>query len=91
MGMGLIHIKDLDNGLAIVVEPLLFARGRIELSDGDGYNRGWDYPDLKEAIAAAEAWDGEGDPADGWVRMIQEGRIPRRRPDGKPESEFRGR
>lgn len=45
----------------------------------------WCYHRAEDALAAAEAWNGEGDPPDGWHRHPMSGR---RRPNGDPAREY---
>lgn len=79
----------LDNGLQIDVCAMTFGKARlcvgIAPTREHGYEDGWCYEDAVVALAAAETWDGEGDPPDGWHRQISTGR---RRTDGDPEQEY---
>lgn len=88
---GFVYRRELDDGREIVVYPMLFTdRVCIGLTGEHGYDRAWCYP--KEhpmgrsiATAAAEEWDGEGDPPEGWIKEVG---TERRRPDGDPAREF---
>lgn len=76
-------------GASIVVYPMTFGKARLCLCAPDAYASivdAWCYPTHKQAIEAAQAWDGEGDPLDGWTRNPASGR---RRPDGDPDKEHR--
>lgn len=79
------RVKELADGRDIVVVPLAHGYAAICTSRRnspfrDGY---WQYQRATTALAAAEAWDGTGEP-DGWYRHPATGR---RRPDGDPERE----
>ena len=56
--------------------PTSFSRGT--------YDEVWEYSDTTIALLEALSWDGEGDPAVGWVRHRPSNR---RRPTGLPSSE----
>jgi hypothetical protein len=79
----------LDNGLQIDVCAMTFGKARICLGIAptrtNGYEDGWCYESAAVALAAAEVWDGEGDPPDGWHRQLSTGR---RRTDGDPAQEY---
>lgn len=55
-----------------------------ELGDAFGYRDRWCFHDLRTAVAAYAAWDGEGEPQ-GWHRHPDSGR---RRPDGDAAREY---
>ena len=70
--------------LSLSLVPLAFLhRGRWIDSPWD---EEWSYESETAAAAAAEAWDGHGEPS-GWVRHLQGGRV-RHRPDGDPAKEY---
>jgi hypothetical protein len=70
-------------GNRLGVSPDAAAQWYTDVYDFDAESGGID-----ASWRAAIAWDGEGDP-EGWVRHCRGSEIPRRRPDGKPESEYR--
>lgn len=85
----ILYERVLPDGREISVLLMIFSY-RICIGDdyGYGYSDGWCYPHgLGSAfvIAAAESWDGTGDPADGWVKHIGSSR---RRPNGDPAQEY---
>lgn len=86
-----LYRRTLPTGLLLFVIPL-FEGLRIGLgksaSASDGFCTVIDYADSRACWRTALGWNGEGDP-DGWVRLWQLGELPRRRPDGRPESEYR--
>lgn len=55
-----------------------------EIGDRTGYSRRYCYATLEGALAALEAWDGNGDP-EGWHRAPETGR---RRFDGDASKEY---
>lgn len=80
-----LYERDLDDGREITVHLMLFTTRICIGPKGEGYDRGWCYPDARVAIAAAMAWDGEGDPPDGWIKEVG---TERRRVDGDPAQEY---
>ena len=70
----------------IVVYPMIFTT-RVCIGDvGDyGYRRAWCYPSRARAVEAAKAWDGQGDPPDGWIKEVG---TERRRVDGTAATEY---
>lgn len=83
---GALFHRLLDDGREVVVYPMTFGKGRLVVGvpEFDSYDDGWCYPRASTAIRAAQTWDGQGDPMDGWVRHLGTGR---RRPDGDPARE----
>lgn len=84
------HRRTLPDGRVLYLLPLCEGN-RIGVSaagDETGFDDVYDYPDVMASWKAALGWDGQGDP-EGWVRHCRLGEVPRRRPDGKPESEYR--
>jgi hypothetical protein len=86
--MGVILLeRDLPDGRTITVMLMLFG---YRICIGDGllfFTDGWCYPlDLGQAfvMAAAKAWDGNGDPPDGWIKQLSTGRL---RAGGDPARE----
>lgn len=83
---GAILVRDLSNGLEAVVYPEI--TGTARLGVGVRYapdlDDEWQYASQQEAVRAALAWDGTGEPT-GWYRHRPTGR---RRPDGDPAREF---
>jgi hypothetical protein len=87
-GQLLFH-KKFDNGYEVTVVPQLWGYAVLGLTLPETkpyklYANEWLYHDAVKAVAAAEAWNGEGEPK-GWNRHRPSGR---RRSDGTPESEF---
>jgi hypothetical protein len=83
----ILYEKDLPDGRQVCVMLMIF-NFRITIGDDLTVFDGWCYPqDLgKEfVISAAESWDGEGDPPDGWIKQISTGR---RRKNGDPNQEY---
>jgi hypothetical protein len=81
-----LYYRRLSNGDEITVWPLLFDKWQLSVgpSEFPVFNATYHYADQGRALAAAEAWDGQGDPLAGWFRHIQSGR---RRENGDPASE----
>lgn len=80
-------IKDLPDGRRIDVTPMTFGKGRLHVApsfDALWYDDEWCYEHYGQAVAAALAWDGEGEP-EGWMRHPDSGR---RRPNGDPAAEY---
>lgn len=83
----ILYERELPDGQQISVVQMIFSR-RICIGGPYCYDDGWCYPNdlgLLFVVAAAEEWDGEGDPPDGWIKQVSTGR---RRPDGDPAREF---
>lgn len=83
----IVYERQLPDGRIITVLAMIF-NYRIAIGEGWEYSDGWCYPrDLGKAfvLAAAQAWDGEGDPPDGWIKHLGSGR---RRTDGDPAREY---
>lgn len=57
----------------ITVYPNLFGQARLVRGrrDDDTWEIAYDYPNVKSAIEAAEAWDGRGNPGHGWIKKIE--------------------
>ena len=72
---------------AVDLVPLTFGRGALQRgrAGADDYIDVWTFPSIVAAYCALTAWDGEGDPCDGWIRHQPSNR---RRPDGSPASEY---
>jgi len=85
---GALYYRDLgdEDGRAISVWAMTFGKARVCIGPNDfpTYDGGWCYEDPRLAIASAHAWDGNGDPPDGWHRDVMRGR---RRPNGDPKLE----
>jgi hypothetical protein len=84
---GCLARRMLPDGREVTVQPLTFRRARITVGppvQQGTWDQCWDYDDMLTAVAAMLAWDGQGDPADGWVRHLPSHR---RRPDGDPAKE----
>ena len=79
--------KLIDDGeVEITVMRMIFnTRICIGPTGAGYYDDGWCYPDQQTAIEAAKAWDGEGDPPEGWIKQVSTGR---RRKDGDPDQEY---
>lgn len=74
------YMRRFEDGCALVLR-MTFGKGRLAVQghpESAYYDDGWCYDSVEAAIAAAEAWDGEGEPA-GWFRHPFSGR---RRVDG---------
>lgn len=80
-----IGYRYLDDGRVIVLYNML-TNFRIVIGDDWNIENGWCYARDRFGIAWAAllAWDGEGDPPDGWHRNPFDGR---RRVDGDPTRE----
>lgn len=76
---GAVYVATVLRGAAeVVVYPLLFGGGRLGIgptgADFDGgMDRVWDYRTLQEAVDAAHAWNGNGEPT-GYYRECVGGR-----------------
>ena len=78
--------KQLPDGRYLTVQPL-GSVARLTLSragDWSGWAQAWDFRTTAHAIWAAQCWDGEGDPLDGWERHLPSNRF---RPGGDPARE----
>lgn len=83
---GSLYEKELADGRVIVVYRMLYTtRICIGPSGWQVYDDFWCYEAELLALAAAASWDGEGDPADGWIKH---GGTGRRRPNGDPTKEY---
>lgn len=78
-------VKELADGRDIAVVALLHGYAAVMICPRDaGWRDGyWQYQDVGLALAAAERWEGEGEPV-GWYKHPGSGR---RRPDGDPAQE----
>jgi hypothetical protein len=83
---GFVARRVLPDGRVLGVFPLIYTHKLVWTRFvGDcGYEDGWCYPTMVEAVIALCGWDGEGDPPDGWIRHPTSGR---RRPGGDPTKE----
>jgi hypothetical protein len=68
--------KPIDGGLWICVAPMTFTF-RLMICTPHFVEDFYCYPGLGDALAAYNAWDGHGDPLDGWVKHFS---TDRRRP-----------
>lgn len=59
--------KPIEGGLWICLAPMAFTF-RLMVCDEWGVSEFWCYPELATALGAFEAFAGEGDPIDGWVK-----------------------
>jgi hypothetical protein len=82
---GALYWRDLGEGCEIVVYPMTYGKARLCYSEGGTIVNAFCYAKPDRAIEAAKAWDGEGDPLDGWHRNPFTGR---RREDGDPNKEY---
>jgi hypothetical protein len=81
---GSLYTRELPDGRTVSVWRMLYT-DRLCIGFGElGYDRAWCYPHGL-AVPAAEEWDGDGDPPDGWVKEVG---TERRRIDGDPAKEF---
>lgn len=64
------------DGLEMVLYPMTFGKVRLNLGLEGAlcFDKGWCYEDPEAGIAAAVAWDGEGDPLGPWHRAVHDGR-----------------
>lgn len=87
LGDDMEYRRDLGNGDEVCVMRMTYGKGRITIGQVGAlyYEDCWCYGSVKAAVKAAEVWDGEGDPPDGWHRHPASGR---RRPDGDPKKEY---
>lgn len=76
--------KTLPDGRIAALATMLYTTRLLWFHPGDQPREFWCYPHLVEAVAAFYVWDGEGDPADGWVKHHPSHR---RRIDGDPATE----
>jgi hypothetical protein len=79
-------VKLLEADMAVWVYPMTFGKGRLCIGKVglSWYDDGWCYESYDVALAAAEDWDGRGEP-EGWFRHPTSGR---RRPEGDPAQEY---
>lgn len=83
-----LYERTLADGRVVSVEQMIFNRRVCISSFPLTYDDGWCYPgDLGVAfvVAAAKAWDGDGDPPPGWIKQVSTGR---RRHGGDPAREY---
>lgn len=62
--------------IAIRIHQMTYGKGRLcagHVDDKTGYEVGYCYASPEEAFAAADAWDGTGEPQ-GWMKNLQTGR-----------------
>lgn len=81
---GAAYVREVDHGYIVVYRMMYTTRVCIG-RDTATYDRAWCYTDHDLALAAAEQWNGEGDPPDGWIKEVG---TERRRVDGDPEREY---
>lgn len=79
-------VRHLGDGREVTVYPEITGTARLCVGDrGEpDFDDEWQYSHRSDAIRAALAWDGTGEPA-GWYRHRATGR---RRPRGDPEQEY---
>jgi hypothetical protein len=64
-----------DGETAVWVYHMTYGKGRLCIGWADdltGWERGYCYESLTEAFAAADSWNGEGEP-EGWFKNLQTG------------------
>lgn len=85
---GALYHRYLPDGLEIVVYRMLYNYRLCvgEVGPGGGVTDAFCYADKATCMRAAAAWDGTGDPPDGWHRNPMTGR---RRAGGDPTKEAR--
>lgn len=86
-GMGYVFWRQFPDGEWAAVVPMTYGKGRIcyQLNPA-GYEDGWCYETIGQAITGLEAWDPEKDPEPtGWFRHPFTGR---RREGGDPAKEY---
>lgn len=68
-------IRKLDDRRYVAIIPFIYTWGLVwgYLDEANTYEDRWCYETLPEALLAAEAWEGTGDP-DGWHRHPASGR-----------------
>jgi hypothetical protein len=69
--------KPLPDGREVTIYPLLHDKARLcvgPLADPNGYDIAYRYPNLTEAVAAAESWDSEADEHPAGYEEIEFGR-----------------
>jgi hypothetical protein len=81
---GAVYARETDRGYIVVYRMIYTTRVCIG-ADEFGYSRAWCYPDHDRALVAAEQWNGEGDPPDGWIKEVG---TERRRVNGDPNREY---
>lgn len=81
-----LYARDLGDGRGVWVMPTMFGNGRLVFGpiEGQWLEGAYCYDSAAQAVAAASAWDGLGDP-EGWKRHVETGR---RRPGGDPSKEY---
>lgn len=87
----ILYERELADGRVVSVNTMLFSYRICVSSFPLTYDDGWCYPhDLGRefVIAAACGWNGQGDPADGWIKHLGSGRY---RAGGDPRRETRQR
>lgn len=83
-----LYWRALDEDTEVIVYPMTFGKARLcygERGEWGCMESGWCYESPLRALEAARAWDGKGDPLDGWHRHVQSGR---RREGGDPAKEY---
>jgi hypothetical protein len=83
----LVAVRPLADGRELTIQRMGPGWGRLTVGPRPShghYDDAWDYPTHADALNAMEAWDGHGDPPDGWIRNLLTNR---RRPDGDPARE----
>ena len=84
---GIAFGKQLADGRLVGVTRMVYS-SLLWIGDTDGWQEGWDYPTMAQALAAAVSFLGEGDPLDGWVRHVRAGAPTRKRPSGDATREY---
>lgn len=83
----ILYEHTLEDGRTVSVLQMIYSR-RITIGTGLFYDDGWCYPNdlgVPFVLAAAEDWDGDGDPPHGWIKNVSTGRF---RPGGDPTKEY---
>mgnify|MGYP001031230436 FL=1 len=80
------HVRPIGNGRYAAIAQFMFSTAIVvgRIGNYSCYEDRWCYKTAEDAIAALEAWDGQGEPQ-GWVRHPTTGR---RRPNGDAEAEY---
>lgn len=79
-----IFVKEIAPGYFVGATGMIFTT-RVWVGDSTSVIRAFCYEDPEVALAAARAWDGDGDPPDGWIKEVG---TERRRINGDPAREY---
>ena len=68
-------MRELPSGVSIGVFRFIYTTALMVGIDAYGYRTRYCYERYDEAVAACNAWDGEGDPPGQWIKQKPENRI----------------